>query len=94
MKRSLVAIAVALASGTIYADEKLDTLVVESKTNAEIQTTAAPRVTSVEGARTITADDIQARQASTLAEALAGDASVIVDEVNGARGSSITIRGQ
>ncbi|WP_067215409.1 TonB-dependent receptor domain-containing protein [Marinomonas gallaica] len=94
MKRSLVAIAVALASGTIYADEKLDTLIVEGKANTEIQTTAAPRVTAVEGARTITAEDIQARQASTLAEALAGDASVIVDEVNGARGSSITIRGQ
>lgn len=94
MKRSMIAVAVALASGTLYAEEQLNTLVVEGKQSTELQTTAAPRVSASEGARTVTAEEIQERQASTLAEALAGDASVIVDEVDGARGSEITIRGQ
>lgn len=94
MKPSLVAIAVALASGSVWAEEQLDTLLIESQVESEELTTEAPRVTSAEGAKTTSATTIKARQATTLAEALAEDATIQIDEVSGAQGSEISVRGQ
>ncbi|MBM6550949.1 TonB-dependent receptor domain-containing protein [Marinomonas ostreistagni] len=94
MKRSMIAVAVALASGTLYADEQLDTLVVESTQETELQTTDKARVSEAHGATTITSEDIEAVQASNLADALQNNASIQIDEVGGSRGSEITVRGQ
>ena len=92
MKPTLVALAVALASGTLHADNELDTLLVEGQT--ELQTTDKARVSEAQGATTITSEDLVEAQASNLADALQNNASVQVDEVGGSRGSEITIRGQ
>ena len=92
MKPTMIALAVALASGTLQAEEALDTLLVEGQT--ELQTTEQPRVSEAEGATTITSEDIAESQASNLADALQSNAAVQVDEVGGSRGSTITVRGQ
>ena len=92
MKPTLVALAVALASGALHADNELDTLLVEGQT--ELQTTDKARVSEAQGATTITSEDLVEAQASNLADALQNNASVQVDEVGGSRGSEITIRGQ
>lgn len=92
MKPTMIALAVALASGSLQAEETLNTLLVEGQ--AELQTTDQPRVTEAEGATTITSEDIVESQASNLADALQSNAAVQIDEVGGSRGSTITVRGQ
>ena len=93
MKPTMIALAAALASGTLQAEETLNTLLVEGQSETELQTTDNPRVSEADGAVEVTAEDIEKLQATSLKEALAGNASVIIDEDATSSGSTITIRG-
>ena len=91
IKPSLLAVAIAMATQSAFALQTLETTSVDGN-DKKAQSTTDARVSEDEGASIVTAEDIEQRQATSLEDALAGNAGVVIEETTNG-GSEITIRG-
>jgi len=92
MKRTLLSVAIGLATQTAFAAEALDTLHIEASNEIGL-TNSAARINEADSSATIDAEDIEARQANNFSEIMQHVPSVMVEQQSGQQGSIIYVRG-
>lgn len=89
-----LALTSALLQPVAQAEESLGTVLIESETIEEGGVPDSVRSNSAEGSVSTSAKQIEDSQATSLEDALKDNASIEIDQVNGAQGSLIYIRGE